>query len=194
MGRTVRPCAAAALVVIALAASPAPAYRVYLDHDTDADPATFENVVEGLASAPVTIAVVLGPEDADLDFATFAIAWTCDQAGPFGVPHGDIEWPPAPVPSPPFTDPVQIACTGLGCGCVAYRLFESPVGEPRAPGTYRFAILDFSRDAAFDEVRFEVDCWECAYVPGDEALRTMTFWSPIPVGPAGWGRTKAAYR
>lgn len=193
MGRSARSCAAVVLSVTALA-SPAPAYRVYLDHDTDGDLATLDNVVEGLDVAPITLAVILDPGDADLDLVTFAISWDCHQDGFFGVPHGDIEWPPAPVPSPPFIEPVQIACTGFGCGCVASRLFESPVGEPRDPGTYRFAILDFSRDAGYDAVRFELDCWECAYVPGDEERRTMTFCSPIPVGASSWGRTKAGYR
>lgn len=193
MGRLRRIVAAAAAATLA-PATPAVAYRVYLDHDADADLGTFDNVVEGLDDAPVTVTILLGPEDADLDHVAFALAWNCHEIGFEGVPHGDIEWPSVIPPSPPFTDPSQYTCTGFGCGCVAFRGFESPVGTPRAPGAYRFAVLGFTRDPAHDWVRFEVDCWECAYVPGDEELRSMTFTSMIPVDAATWGRTKADYR
>jgi len=194
MRKTSRIVAAAVLAVGLAAAAPARAFRVFLDHDQDDDLATFDNLVEGLASAPITVTVVLGPEDENLDYLPFSVSWDCHHVLFEGIPHGDIDWPASLPVSPPFTDPMMTACTGLGCGCLASRFFDSPVGTPRTPGSYRFAVLGFSRDPSYDSVRFQVECSQCSYLPGDEGATAMTFTTLIAADPTTWGRAKASYR
>jgi hypothetical protein len=185
---------AAAALAASAAAMPADACRVFLDHDLDGDLTTFRNVVEGSPTAPITITVVLGPEDAGREDLPFALSWDCHHEGWNGVAHGDVAWV-VPMPaSPPFTDPAMNACTGFGCDCVATRVLDSPVEGPWTEGSYAFAVVPFSRDAAYDQVTFQVDCGQCSYLPGDEAATRMTFTTLIGVEPAGWGRAKAAYR
>lgn len=184
----------AAALFVGFCASPARAYRVFLDHDQDGDLSTFDNIVEGALSAPITITVVLGTEDATREDVGFTVSWDCHHVDFWGVPHGDITWELPIPPQPPFTDPHMDACTGFGCACVAERVFSSPLGTPRTPGSYRFAVLGFSRFADYNCVQFAVSCSDCSYLPGDEAKTVMSFTTLIGVEPESWGRTKAAYR
>jgi hypothetical protein len=118
-------------------------------------------------------------------------------------PHGDVEWV-EPLPAlPPFTNPVVIACTGIGCDCQAARQAEAdlayvPVGEYR-----EFATLAFSREGCdpsnpgtmeYEEVEFRLVCPQCAYLPGDDPQTRMTLRiDSIAVQDMSWGRVKARY-
>jgi hypothetical protein len=192
-------------VVSLLCFSPASAFRVFLDHDTDGDLTTFRNLVEGPLAAPITIVVVFGPEDVGATDIYFGLEWDCTlrDDGIMACPHGDVQWV-EPLPAlPPFTSPAMMACTGFGCDCQAARMAESalssvPVGEHRA-----FAILDFTREGCdpsnpgtmeYEEVEFRVMCSQCTYQPGDEPqTRMLLRIDPIAVETTTWGRVKARY-
>ena len=185
--------AAVAAIAFGCLAGPAHAYRVFLDHDRDDDLGTFENLVDGSLTVPISIVVALDPEDAALGYLPFSISWDC-RSGPSDT-HliGQVEWlDPLPV-SGPFEDPAMTSCHMLNCDCMATRVFGSPVA-PRTPGNYRFAVLSFTRDPAYGTVQFRVGCEGCSYRSEDLPKTTMTLTTSVIVDSASWGRVKSIYR
>jgi hypothetical protein len=205
------PIACAALVaIVAWGASPAAAYRVFLDADDDNDPATFRNKVDGPLETPVTIVVSLDEGDAALTDLLFVIEWDCTDDAPncfLGTPHGSIGGP-LPEDSYPFSAISMNACTGLGCNCTAVRHFAALVDAPLV-GTWVLGTPPFTRlgmgpscePLVYPEVEFRVQCSWCDYSPGDDPFTQMVLRGespatgvPIEDATTTWGRVKATYR
>jgi hypothetical protein len=180
-----------------LATTPIPAYRVLLDHDVDDDLTTFKNDVFEALQVPITLVVALSPEDTAGTWVHFSIAWDCTDV-PFdlSIPHGAIHWEKLPDVFP-FTNINMAACTGIGCECMATRVFEAQV-TATAPGVYALGVVPFERFAQDPVVTFELSCGPCSYLPEDEGRTQMVFWDDVvgvqgEVASRSWGRVKAKY-
>jgi hypothetical protein len=200
----------AGVAATAWTASPAVAYRVFLDADDDGDPTTFRNVVDGPLEVPVTIVVSLDEGDAALTELGFLIEWDCTDDASIcwhAAPHGGVGGS-LPEDSYPFSDVGMAACTGLGCECFAALYFSASVDTP-AVGTWVLATLPFTRlgvgsscePLVYPEVEFRVQCSVCDYAPGDDPFTRMLLRGDSPATPAPiegaiatWGRVKAGYR
>jgi hypothetical protein len=194
-----------AVPAAAFLATPATAYRVFLDHDTDNDLTTFTNEVVGPLSAPITFVVEFDSLDAGISTILFTLEWDCEEDGcKYTTPHGSIldDWQ-LPPSSGPFSNIEEHTCLMFICQCEAGRWYTAAVSSPLQLGYHPFGTQEFSRigvdydceDMAYPYVEFRIDCFDCNYQPGDESrtrMRIRTMSTAVP--PTTWGRIKAVYR
>lgn len=207
---------ASAIVAVAasalLAAGPAGAVTVFLDHNTDDDLTTFENLVVGPVSVPVDIVAVVDPEDLGLTFLSVTIQWGYGGGGlgcydVYGSTDAEYF---VPLPdSGPFTNIIPYTCVCFGrCSCDAMLVIDADVSGLTAPGPYLLARIEFSRRG------FSVDCthpiWpvaqfqaycqvqECDNPLGDPRTTMVLRETATSTGGAleerTWGRVKALHR
>ena len=187
-----------------LAYGSAHSYEVFLDHNTDGDITTFENLVVGPVSAPIDIVVQLDPSE-PIIHAT--ITWEMGEANPKGGACADffgsvdyVPWEPLPN-SFPFMNVVAFTCVCITapCICDATVTIEAYVIGLTEPGLYRLATLDFSR------VGMNQDCgsttWSTAtFTTGSAEPQGTLVITAAPTGTGddaenrSWGGVKALYR
>jgi len=203
---------AAVLVVAALIVHPAAAVTVFLDHNTDDNPYTFENLVVGPVSVPVDVIVYIGPQDTNLTFLSVLIQWGYGGGGEGGYDvYGSTDagyFEPLP-DSPPFTGIIPYTCLCFGrCFCDAMVNIDATVAAPVAPGPYLLARLEFSRQGFSREctypiwpiAEFQAFCQVagCDNPIGDPRTTMVIRDVATTVGDAveerTWGRVKGIYR
>jgi hypothetical protein len=209
--RTFTPLAAAALLL--LPAGPAHAFDVFLDHDTDNDPTTFTNLVEGPISAPVDVVVSFTSADLGTTALSFLVRWGYTPPNPggsqgcFDVKGSILGWVNgSPLPDTgPFTNiqPLQCVCRELRCQCDAELLIQADVNVTQ-PGNYVIASLEFSRVGrklstcnTFTWVQsdFETYCnFPACDTSGDPRSKMTLTDGSTEVEGSSWGRVKSLYQ
>jgi len=197
-------CAIATLILFLSAPGEVRSYEVFLDHNTDGDINTFENLVVGPESAPIDIVLQIDPGET---IVNAWIAWEFGETNPDGLAcadiFGSVEYVPyAPLPDAfPFTNVVAYTCVCVAapCPCDAQVVIEAQVAGLTEPGLYRLATLDFSR------VGYTQDCTTTVWPSA-----TFQTGSPQPQGTLvisdgttavgdgldsrSWGHVKTSYR
>ena len=188
-----------ALLALLLAATPASAYRVFFDYDTDGNRRTFQNEAVGVETAPVKIVVELAKGDGSPPWIHFFVHWTCEDD--FLLGRGSIlNEACCSLPAKfPFTRMNWEKCDLANCWCESSREFIADFRIPVPEGTWEVATLELSRTGytgkVHDLVEFWIDCPSCNYEPGDESRLIMSIRSETAsTEPSTWGRLKSLYR
>lgn len=202
----VRPYCFGLIFLFLLVDSPAQAYRVFLDHNTDGDLNTFINVVEVLEVAPITIIIELDASDQGLSDVYFVVEWDCvdDPGGCNGViRRGHVDAVPGLPPTAyPFSNIDELFCLGQGCICSGERTFVGDVDPNAQPGFWAFGTKPFSRlgwngpeceDVPSQAVEFRVVCPDCNYETGDDPRRRIQMFMEVDLKRDSWSQTKALY-
>jgi len=197
-----RPAVVVSLLLSVLLFSPASAYRVFLDHDTDGDLTTFRNEVVGPTSAPVTIVVETDPADAGA-LIHFTIAWDCGPGVDCVTSHGKILHDELNPPDAfPFSGTEVLICLSLDCGCIATRYYSTVLDDQTPAGSYALFVVPFTREGndalclpmTYSLNRFQVFCPTCNYAAGDEPKTEMVIReAPVGAEADSWGHVKARY-
>lgn len=201
------------------AAVPALAADVFLDHDTDNNPYTFENLVEGPISVPVSIVVSFTAADLGATSVSAVIQWGYTPPDPGGSQGcfdtkgsiGYVAWTPLPDQGP-FTNVVPYSCVcKFRCSCDAQMFIQADVTGLTQPGNYVLATLDFSRmgyslqdcgnPVEWPQSDFEAFCVfpNCGSSGDPRAKMTITDGATavdggVLDGRSSWGKVKALYR
>lgn len=201
------------LALLLAASPPARAFDVFLDHDTDNDPSTFENLVEGPLSAPVDLVVSFDAGDLAVGTVSFIVRWGYNPPDPGGSQGcfdtmGSIDYVPwDPLPDQgPFTNAVAYTCVcRFRCNCEAEMSVQADVSGLTQPGNYVLATLDFSRMGwskqscgtmvAWPQADFETFClFPACDNPGDPRAKLTITDGATSVESSSWGKVKALYR
>lgn len=195
---------AAALALSLFAPQGVLSYEVFLDHDTDNDISTFENLVVGPESVPIDIVVQIEPGES---IVSAWISWEFGDANPDGFAcadiFGSVDYVPyEPLPDAfPFTDVVAFTCVCVAapCPCDAEVVIQAQVAGLTEPGLYRLATLDFSRVGATQECA--TTAWPAAVFrtgstepQGTLVITDGTTSAGDGVESRSWGRVKTSYR
>lgn len=207
MNSTLRSSAAAiaAFLLVSLAYGVAHSYEVFLDHNTDNDISTFENLVVGPETVPIDIVVQIDPSE-PIVHAT--ITWELGEANPDGSAcadvFGSVDYMPfEPLPDAfPFTSVTAFTCVCITepCICDAMMTVEAYVVGLTEPGLYRLATLDFSRNGYSQEC--QVTTWPTAtfQTGSSQPQGTLVITDGASTGAEDdianrtWGRVKTLYR
>ncbi|HMB67958.1 MAG TPA: hypothetical protein VKU85_01560 [bacterium] len=210
---TFRTLALFAAMLLVLPAAPAGAFDVFLDHNTDNDPSTFSNLVEGAISAPVDVIVSITPADLGVSTLSFVIKWGYGPPSPggsqgcFDVKGSILGWEPGLLlpDSGPFTniEPLQCICRELRCFCAAELLIQANVNVTQ-PGNYVLASLVFTRSGleestcnsfTWAQSDFEVICgFPSCDTSGDPRAKMTITDGATAVESSTWGRVKSLYQ
>jgi len=198
--------------LLLLPAAPAGAFDVFLDHNTDNDPTTFTNLVEGPVTAPVDVIVSFDAADLGTTSLSFLVKWGYGPPNPGGSQgcydvKGDIDLLPGTVlpDQGPFSAIVadRCICRFLRCSCDAEMLFQASVNVTQ-PGNYVLATLDFTRtgfeqtgcgDFTWVQSDFEAVCiFPACDSPGDPRSKMTITDGSTEVENSSWGRVKSLYQ
>ena len=191
---------------------PAGAFDVFLDHNTDNDPDTFSNLVQGPISAPVDVIVSFDAADLGTTVISVVIRW--GYTPPSGDPEcydvkGSVLGFQNGTPLPdrgPFTNivPMQCVCRGFRCFCDAELLIQASVSGLTQPGNHVLASLELSRAGrALDNCSgfvwvqsdFQAECvFPACASPGDPRAKMTLTDGSTAVESSSWGKVKALYQ
>lgn len=195
------------------AAAPAGAFDIFLDHNTDNDPTTFVNLVEGPVSAPVDLIVTFDVADLGVTSLSAVVQWGYGPPDPGGSQGcfdaiGSIVYVPwTPLPDQgPFTNVVPFTCVcRFRCQCDAEMFIQADVTGLTQPGSFVLATLDFSRvgssiancglPTTWAQSDFEVFCqFPVCASPGDPRTKMTITDGSTAVESSSWGKVKALYQ
>jgi hypothetical protein len=198
----------AAALWILVAAAPAVAFDVFLDYNTDEDPYTFVNAVDGPETVPIDIVVSFDEADLDLPSIMFFVNWGYEWGDPCYTVVGKVYYgfeqgaylPDMSVFTNIFA--YTCICRELRCSCASYFIIDADISGLTEPGNYVIARLDFSRWGTFmcwnklwALAEFQTNCYspDCANPEDPRTILTMQG-KPTSIEDNSWGKVKALYR